>query len=157
VAWALAAIVVLAGGTLLSGTGAGVVMMAAYLVFSLGECLQSAIVSPTAADLGPPRLLGRYMALVSFTWQFGLGVGAAAGGYVLQAYSPAVWVFGAAVSLVGAAGALALAPHLPPSIRHTPRTGAGMPLGPERDPQDQDRDVIPGSVGRGPERGILEL
>ncbi|MGH2872992.1 MAG: MFS transporter, partial [Solirubrobacteraceae bacterium] len=113
VTWALAAMIVLAGGTLLTGAAAGIVMMGAYAVFSVGECLQSAVVSATAADLASPRLLGRHMALVSFTWQLGLGVGPAAGGYVLAAYSPAVWVLGAAVSLVGAAGALALDARLP--------------------------------------------
>ncbi|MGH2875726.1 MAG: MFS transporter, partial [Solirubrobacteraceae bacterium] len=136
VAWALGAMIVLAGGTALSGAAAGAAMMLAYLVFSLGECLQSAVVSPTAADLSRPRLMGRYLALVSFTWQLGLGVGPAAGGYVLQAYSPAVWILGAAVSLAGAAGALALEPRLPDAIRLTPRSGhlpGPGPLGPAGD------------------------
>lgn len=136
VAWALGAMIVLAGGTLLSGTAAGIVMMLAYATFSIGECLQSAVVSATAADLASPRLLGRHMAMVSFTWQLGLGVGPAVGGYVLQAYPPAVWVLGAAVSLAGTAGALALEPRLPARARLTPHTGRGLgpaPLGPAGD------------------------
>lgn len=136
VAWALGALIVLAGGTALSGAAAGAAMMLAYLVFSLGACLQSAVVSPTAADLSRPRLMGRYLALISFTWQLGLGVGPAAGGYVLQAYAPAVWILGAAVSLAGAAGALALERRLPDAIRLTPRSGhlpGPGPLGPAGD------------------------
>lgn len=136
VTWALGAMIVLAGGTLFSGAAAGIVMMLAYAVFAIGGCLQSSVVSATAADLAPSRLLGRHMAMVSFTWQLGLGVGPAIGGYVLQADPPAVWMLGAAGSLLGAAGALMLESWLPARARLTPRTGhilGPAPLGPAGD------------------------
>lgn len=125
--WALAVLVVLAGGTLFAGVAAGAVMMLAAAVFALGECLQGTIVSATAADLAPARQLSRYMAMVSFTWQLGLGLGPAAGGYLLEAYPPAVWVLGALLCLAGGAGALALEPRMAERHRRTPRSA--RPLG----------------------------
>lgn len=120
--WAVGLLIVLAGGQLLTGVAAGGVLMFAFFVFTIGECLQSAILSPTAADLAPPALLGRYMALVSFTWQFGLAVGPAAGGFVLQASSWALWVIGACLCLCGSIAALLLEPRLPHRVRSTPLT-----------------------------------
>lgn len=122
VLWALALLIVLTSGTTLSGVAAGVVMMVAFAIFAIGECLQSVVVSPTAADLAPPQLLGRYMALVSFTWQLGLAIGPAAGGFVLQSASSLVWILGAALCLAAGGGALALEVRLPEMIRRTPST-----------------------------------
>lgn len=122
--WALALLIVLVGGTTLSGAAAGAVMMFAFLVFATGECLQSVIVSPTAADLAPPQLLGRYMALISFTWQLGLAIGPALGGLVLQTTSSAVWIIGAGLCLLAGLGALSIDHRLPDQIARTPPTRA---------------------------------
>ena len=137
--WALALLIVLTGGTTLSGTAAGAVMMVAFVFFAIGECLLSPVVSPMAADLAPPRLLGRYMALTSFTWQLGLAVGPAAGGLVLQGASSAVWVIGAALCLIAGLGALSLDRHLPDAIRCTPRTPPSRPQLLRRSPSRRRR------------------
>lgn len=132
VLWALALLVVLVGAR--AGTLAGAVFILAFLIFSAGECLQSAILSPTAADLAPPQLLGRYMALTSFTWQLGLAIGPAAGGFVLTASSSAVWIISAALCLTGSIGALMLDSRVAEEVRYTPRS---QPVRPTLKPTSQ--------------------
>ena len=53
------------------------VLAGAMLVFALGECLHGAIHVPLGADLAPPQLVGRYLALSSLSWQVGWIVGPA--------------------------------------------------------------------------------
>src|SRR5207302_4156827 len=82
--WAATFVAVLVGGAWLTGTQAALVFGVAVGVFALGECLHGAIYAPLVVDLAEPRLLGRYMAFSSFSWQLGWLVGPAAGGFVLQ-------------------------------------------------------------------------
>ena len=67
-------------------------------IFALAECLHGAIYAPLVADLAEPRLIGRFMALSSFSWQVGFLAGPAAGGFVLQAAPVTLWI-GAALHL----------------------------------------------------------
>jgi hypothetical protein len=46
-------------------------LVAAIGVFSLAECLYDAVYGPLVSNLAPPDLLGRYMAVSGFLWQFG--------------------------------------------------------------------------------------
>jgi MFS family permease len=131
--WSVALLGVWAGGAWTSATAAAAVFAAATVVFASGECLHGAIHAPLAADLAPPQLVGRYLALASLSWQAGWIVGPAAGGFFLQHAPLALWPVAAGVNLLGAAWALALERRLPEPVRRTPRA-EGLPLEPDRIP-----------------------
>jgi MFS family permease len=121
VVWAAAFVGVLVGGWLFTGTTAALVFGGALTIFVLGECLHGAIYAPLVADLAEPRLVGRYMAFSSFSWQLGFLIGPAAGGFVLQHAPLALWAGAAAVLLGASVYALALERWLPESVRLTPK------------------------------------
>jgi MFS family permease len=127
--WAGAFVAVLVGGTSFTGTSAALVFGVAVAVFALAECLHGAIYAPLAVDLAEPRLLGRYMAFSSFSWQLGWLVGPAAGGFVLQHDPRALWLAAAGICLVAAAYALALERRIPAHLHLTPHVEsfAGVP------------------------------
>jgi MFS family permease len=118
--WASVMLIVEAGGYWLAAIAATAVFAAASLLFALGECLHGAIHVPLAADLAPSRLIGRYMALSSQSWQVGWIVGPAVGGFILQHQPYALWPLAAAANLVGAAYALGLERRLPHHVQRTP-------------------------------------
>jgi MFS family permease len=99
---------------------ATLLLVAAMVVFALGQCLHGAVQAPLVVDLAEPRLLGRYMALSALSWQVGFALGPALGGFMLAVSPSGVWV-GAAV-LCAVAGALALVVEgtLPNRARRTP-------------------------------------
>jgi MFS family permease len=127
--WAGTFIVVMAAGAWLTGTQAAVVLGVAVAVFALAECLHGAIYAPLAVDLAEPRLLGRYMAFSSFSWQLGWLVGPAAGGFVLQNDPLALWPAAAAICVLASGYALALERHIPAKLRITPHVDSveGVP------------------------------
>jgi MFS family permease len=121
VVWAASLLAFDAIGYWTAGAVAAALMAATTVVFALGECLHGTIHAPLSADLAHPRLVGRYMALSSQSWQVGWIVGPAVGGVLLQ-YAPfALWIAAAGANLLGAGWALALEPRLPGSVRRTPR------------------------------------
>jgi hypothetical protein len=126
VVWAGALLGVWAGGAWTAATGAAAVFAAATVLFAFGETLHGAIHAPLAADLAPPQLVGRYLALASLSWQAGWVVGPAAGGFVLQHAPLALWPAAAGINRAG--WALSLESWLPDPVRATPR---GEPRGVE--------------------------
>ena len=120
VIWAVAALIVLAGGHWLNGTSAALVFITATLVFGVGETLQGPTQAPLVADLAPEQLRGRYFALSAMSWSAGSILGPAVGGALLGWHPLAVWPVAAAVCLFAAAGCLALERHLPEGVRRTP-------------------------------------
>ena len=120
VAWAVSLCGVWAGGAWTTATAAAAVFAGATVVFALGECLHGAIHAPLAADLAPPHLSGRYLALASLSWQAGWILGPAAGGFVLQHRPLALWPAAAAVNVLCAVWALRLEPRIPAALRVTP-------------------------------------
>jgi len=120
VLWSVALLGVWAGGQWFAATAAAAVFAAAMLVFALGEALHGAIHAPLSADLAPPQLVGRYLALASLSWQAGWIVGPAVGGTFLQHDPLLLWPAAAAVNLLCAGGALALERRLPERVRVTP-------------------------------------
>jgi MFS family permease len=129
VVWAGTFLAVLAGGAWLTGRQAAIVFGVAVGVFALGECLHGAIYAPLVVDLAEPRLLGRYMAFSSSSWQIGWLVGPAAGGFVLQHEPLALWPAAAAICVLASAYALALERRIPPQLHLTPHVDsvAGVP------------------------------
>ena len=120
VIWAGSLLAVGAAGAWTAATAAFGVLAVAGIGFSLGECLHASVHGPLSADLAPPQLVGRYLALSSISWQAGWIVGPAAGGFVLQHAPLLLWPAAAALNLLGAAWALALEPRLPARVRLTP-------------------------------------
>jgi MFS family permease len=90
------------------------------LVFAIGECLHGAIHAPLSVDLAPPRLVGRYLAASSISWQIGWIIGPAVGGLFLQHRPLLLWPLAAGANLVFAAAALRLERDLPEAVRRTP-------------------------------------
>jgi MFS family permease len=130
VIWAAAFGGILLVGDAFTGTTAAVALAIPVAAFALGECLHGAIYAPLVADLAEPRLLGRYMACSSFSWQIGFLAGPAAGGFVLQHAPLTLWIGAAGICLAASAYALALERHLPHDVLVTPRdldSIAGVP------------------------------
>jgi predicted MFS family arabinose efflux permease len=127
--WAAVMLGIGASGYWLTATVATAALAAIALVFALGECLHGTIHVPLAADLAPARLIGRYMAFSSQSWQVGWIVGPAAGGFILQHEPYALWPIAAAANLIGAGWALALERRLPDAVQRTPADApaAGLP------------------------------
>lgn len=125
--WAATLLAVWAAGSWTRATGAFAILAGVMLVFAVGECLHGAIHTPLSVDLAPPQLVGRYTAAASISWQMGWIVGPAAGGFLLQHRPLLLWPIAAGVNLVAAAGALALEPRLPESVRRTPH-GEAAPV-----------------------------
>jgi MFS family permease len=128
--WAVAWLFVLAGGAWLDGIAAAALFAFALIVFGVGECLHGAVQGPLVADLAPPALTGRYMAVSSLSWQLGFIVGPAAGGFILAAQPLALWPLGALVCLLAGAWALAQERRLPRELRLTPAGEAPAALEP---------------------------
>jgi MFS family permease len=115
---------VLAAGSLLDGTVAVIVLCGLIVAFSLAECIHGAVNNPLIADLAPPQLLGRYMALRTTAWQIGFLVGPAVGTIVLSRSPAALWCTAGGLCAVAAAGFLLLERSIPPELAVAP--------GPER-------------------------
>jgi MFS family permease len=121
VLWAGAALIVLAGGTTARAGTAALIMIAATMVFGVGECLQGATQGALTADLAPERLRGRYFALGSMSWSLGSVLGPAIGGPLLGWRPNAVWPLAAGVCLLSAAACLRIERRLPERVLRTPR------------------------------------
>jgi MFS family permease len=115
---------VLAVGTWLDATAAVVLLCAVIVVFSIGECLHGAVNNPLIADLAPPQLIGRYMALRTSAWQVGFLAGPALGSIVLARSPTVLWCGAATLCALAAAGFLLLERHVAPGLAVAP--------GPER-------------------------
>jgi MFS family permease len=120
VVWSISLLLVWSAGRWTTATAAAIVLCCASAVFAIGECLHGAIHAPLGVDLAPPRLLGRYLALSSLSWQVGWIVGPAGGGFLLQHAPLLLWPIAAAVNLACASGALVLERRLPENVRLTP-------------------------------------
>jgi dipeptide/tripeptide permease len=120
VLFALCWLLVLGGGHASSVTSATLLVAAGVVSMSLAECLYDSIQGPLASSLAPAELLGRYMAVVGFSWQLGFIVGPTVGGALLGASPNALWPVMATVCGAAGAYALLLEPRLPAGVRLTP-------------------------------------
>ena len=120
VIWAVALLLIGAAGAWLRGGAAVALLCLAAVVFGLGECFHGPTQGALVADLAPPRLRGRYMALSTSSWGLGFVIGPAVGGAVLGAAPLALWPAAAALCLVAGVGSLALERRLPRELRLTP-------------------------------------
>lgn len=118
--WAASWLLVGAAGWRLETGAAALAFGVAVVVFAVGETLQGPVWGPLVADLSPPRLRGRYMALSTGSWGVGLVIGPAAAGAILSWQPLALWPLSAAVLVAAAAAALALEHVIPERFRVSP-------------------------------------
>jgi MFS family permease len=119
--WAVSWMIVLTGGLWFEARAAAFVFGLAAIVFGLGECFHGPTQGALVADLAPPRLRGRYMALSTLSWEIGFVIGPTAAGFILAAAPNALWPIAATVCVAAGGGALLLERHIPPELRLTPR------------------------------------
>jgi MFS family permease len=136
VLWAVAALIVLAAGELLTATSAALVFVLATMVFGVGETLQGPTQAPLVADLSPEHLRGRYFGLSAMSWSAGSILGPAVGGPLLGWHPDAVWPIAAGVCLIAAAGCLLLERRLPEGVRRTPKRVEPVTVTPLTPPLD---------------------
>lgn len=120
VLWAASLLLVLLAGTTLTQTLATVVIAVAFTVFTVGQCFQAATLAPLVAELAPIHLRPRYLALFSLTWQLGLTIGPAFGGFALDRSPIGLWAGAATACLLAAAAAPLLGRSL--SVREEPHS-----------------------------------
>ena len=120
VLFAVSWIMVLATGLWFDAAAATALFAIAFVIFAVGECLHGTVQGPLVSELAPRRLLGRYMAVSSSSWQIAFVVSPAVGGFVLEAQPFALWPIAALVCLAGGGYALALERQLPEEVRRTP-------------------------------------
>jgi MFS family permease len=120
VLWAASWMIVFIGGASVEAAAAVVVFSFAVLLFGLGECFQGPVQGALVADLAPPLLRGRYMAISTNSWDLGFLIGPAIGGFILAAEPLALWPLAALACLAAGAGALSLESRLPAKLRLTP-------------------------------------
>src|ERR1700733_2280953 len=98
-------------------------LVAASIAVGVGECFYTTVLSPLVADLAPPALRGRYMAVMGLAWWAGLAIAPTLGAQLL-AHAPAA-VFLAAAGAGAGAGADAPTTErtLPEASRLTPHPG----------------------------------
>jgi MFS family permease len=118
--WAVAWLLVLAGGLWLEAAAAALLFGVTAVVFGLGECFQGPTQGALVADLAPPRLRGRYMAVSAISWDIGFVLGPGIGGVVLEFAPLLLWPLAAATCLAAGWLALALERSLPRELRLTP-------------------------------------
>jgi predicted MFS family arabinose efflux permease len=118
--WAAAWLIVFVCGATLESLAAAAGFALAGVVFGLGECFQGPTQGALVADLAPPRLRGRYMALSTMSWEIGFVIGPAIGGFVLDHEPLALWPLAAAACLLAGVGALTLERGIPRELRLTP-------------------------------------
>jgi MFS family permease len=115
---------ILGAGTWLTGSVAVVALCAVIVVFSVAECLHGAVNNPLIADLAPPELIGRYMALRTSSWQVGFLAGPALGSLILTRSPVALWCGAAVACALAAAGFLLLERRIPQTATVSPGPGA---------------------------------
>jgi MFS family permease len=120
VLWAISWIFVFIGGASFEAGAAVTVFSLAVILFGLGECFQGPVQGALVADLAPPRLRGRYMAVSTNSWDLGFLLGPAIGGFILAAEPLALWPLAALACLAAGMGCLALESRLPAPLRLTP-------------------------------------
>jgi MFS family permease len=107
-------------GGLTSGTRAIVALALVAAVLGFGECLHGTVQAPLVTDLADDRLMGRYMALSSFSWSAGFGLGPALGAFLLARNPVLLWIVMGGACLAAGAAAPALERIIPAHARRTP-------------------------------------
>ena len=125
--WAVAWLVVDAGGYWFTATAAFVVIAFAAVLLGIGECFHGPAHQALVSEIGSPHLRGRYFAVHSLSWGLGGTVGPAVGGFILASAPFALWPLASAVCVVAALGVLWIERYVPRHLQRIPREDARTP------------------------------
>ena len=125
--WAVAWLLVDAGGYWFTAGAAFALIAFAAMVLGVGECFHGPAHQALVSDIGRPHLRGRYFAVHSLSWGLAGFVGPAVGGFILAAAPFALWPLASAVNLVAALGVLLIERYIPRHLRRIPREDALTP------------------------------
>ena len=89
------------------------------ILIAIAECGQFIVLGPLVAELAPPHLLGRYMALYQLSFTAGVALGPAVGGVLLATSPNAIWWGGAFTLLLTGVGFLQLGNRIPDPLLPT--------------------------------------
>ena len=98
-------------------------LVAASIAVGVGECFYTTVLSPLVADLAPPALRGRYMAVMGLAWWAGLAIAPTLGAQLLAHAPAAVFLAAAGTAAAACVSALTLERTLPEASRLTPHPG----------------------------------
>jgi MFS family permease len=122
--WAIAWLIVDAGGYWFTAGAAFALIAFAMVLFGIGECFHGPAHQALVSDIGPPHLRGRYFAVHSLSWGLAGTVGPAVGGFVLAAAPFALWPLASAVCLIAMFGVLTIERFIPQDLQRIPRDEA---------------------------------
>ncbi len=120
VLWACSWLLLPIGTALAQGTITVVFFLLFAALFGLGACLHGAVQAPLVVDLADNRILGRYLAFSSMSWQVGFVVGPALSGLALSLWPHGLWLAAALICLAAGAVALVVERRLPRDARRSP-------------------------------------
>ena len=125
--WAVAWLIVDAGGYWFTATAAFLVIAFAAVLLGIGECFHGPAHQALVSEIGSPHLRGRYFAVHSLSWGLGGTVGPAVGGFILASAPFALWPLASAVCVVAALGVLSIERYVPRHLQRIPREDARTP------------------------------
>ena len=125
--WAVAWLLVDAGGYWFTATSAFLVFGFAAVLLGIGECFHGPAHQALVSDIGSPHLRGRYFAVHSLSWGLAGFVGPAVGGFILASAPFALWPLASLVCVVAAFGVLAIERFIPPKLQRIPHEDAITP------------------------------
>jgi MFS family permease len=125
--WAVAWLLVDAGGYWFSAGTAFLIIAFAGILFGVGECFHGPAHQALVADIGSPHLRGRYFAVHSLSWGLAGFVGPAVGGFILAAAPFALWPLASLVCVIAAVGVLRIERYIPVHLQRIPHEDALTP------------------------------
>ena len=125
--WAVAWLLVDAGGYWFTAGTAFVVIGFAAIMFGVGECFHGPAHQALVSDIGSPHLRGRYFAVHSLSWGLAGFVGPAVGGFILAAAPFALWPLASLVCAIAVVGVLRIERYIPAHLQRVPHDDALTP------------------------------
>jgi MFS family permease len=125
--WAVAWLVVDAGGYWFTAGTAFVIIAFAAIMLGVGECFHGPAHQALVSDIGSPHLRGRYFAVHSLSWGLAGFVGPALGGFILAGAPFALWPLASLVCVIATIGVLRIERYIPAHLQRVPHEDALTP------------------------------
>ena len=125
--WAVAWLVVDAGGYWFTAGTAFVIIAFAAIMLGGGECFHGPAHQALVSDIGSPHLRGRYFAVHSLSWGLAGFVGPALGGFILAGAPFALWPLASLVCVIAVVGVLRIERYIPAHLQRVPHEDALTP------------------------------
>ena len=125
--WAVAWLLVDAGGYWFTAGTAFVIIAFAAIMLGVGECFHGPAHQALVSDIGSPHLRGRYFAVHSLSWGLAGFVGPALGGFILAGAPFALWPLASLVCVIAIVGVLRIERYIPAHLQRVPHEDALTP------------------------------